>query len=200
MCPKPVVVPNSRAVPSRHEHSSNIRVVNAAGWLGEHLLSLMPAILTAVATSAALGICLSTYALYVEHASALDSDFKAACDIEWLGASCTKVFSSEYGRLGSHLGLIPAGSVFDLPNAAIGLVFYVAVLLLPYLPLPHSFKQWALFLGALLAGATSVYLGIALHTLGDFCVVCVSTYVVNAVILIISLVEVCSGRTKTKEG
>jgi vitamin-K-epoxide reductase (warfarin-sensitive) len=155
---------------------------------------------TTVSVAAVLGICLATYALYVEHASTLDSGFKAACDIDWLGASCTKVFSSEYGRLGSHLGLLEAGSPLDLPNAAVGLVFYVAVLLLPYAPLSQFVKRWLLLVAAVMSAAASAYLGYALHLLGDFCVVCVSTYIVNAAILLASLADVCVTRSKTKEG
>jgi hypothetical protein len=56
----------------------------------------------------------------------------------WLASMfCTlsKVFLSDWGRLFSRIGVLPAGHLLDLPNAAFGLIYFTIVLLHPYLPL-----------------------------------------------------------------
>lgn len=95
--------------------------------------------------AAAFGLVLSAYAVYVEHkvatalhdddatatiaSSSSSSSFTALCDIEAIGASCSAVFALPQGRMLSYFGLVPVGSVLDLPNAALGMVHYVYLLL-----------------------------------------------------------------------
>lgn len=207
----------------------------------------MPAMSVWISVAAGVGICLATYALYVEYMKAADETFQAGCDIEWLGASCSSgkpgpswflnhapgsgtrprrrcglfapchlehnqadcphpatlvcfaVFASEYGRMLSKLGLVSPGSSLDLPNAANGLIFYLAVLILPSIPASSAVREAAMLGAALLSAAASAYLGYVLaFILGDFCVVCVSTYAVNAVILGFALTDFLNGRAKAK--
>jgi uncharacterized membrane protein len=148
----------------------------------------------ALHTAALAGAALSAYALYVEHRMA-SGPYHAACDIDegpLAGASCTAVFGSEVGHILSYLGLVRKGAVLDLSNAALGLIYYLAVLL-------HGGMLKALAPGvppaaALLAAATggvafSVFLGWILATrLHDFCVVCTAMYAANAVIWCAALV------------
>ena len=109
------------------------------------------------------------------------------------------MFASEYGRMLSKLGLVSPGSSLDLPNAAHGLVFYLAVLILPSIPASSAVREATMLVAALLSAAASAYLGYVLaFVLGDFCVVCVSTYVVNAVILALAISDFLSGRSKAK--
>ena len=75
-----------------------------------------------------LGLCLSCYALYVEFQKELDHDYTALCDISET-VSCSKVFTSEQGKIWSYLGIIPKDSLLDQPNAAYGVVFYLMVIL-----------------------------------------------------------------------
>ena len=205
----------------------------------------MPSASAWISVAAGVGICLATYALYVEYMHAADETFQAGCDIEWLGASCSSggfgacsclrrvlgrkgggatrpgrrndsplqtnaaprltpccspaVFASDYGRMMSKLGLVSPGSSLDLPNAANGLIFYLAVLLLPSIPASSAVREAVMLGAALLSAAASAYLGYVLaFVLGDFCVVCVSTYAVNAAILGLALSDFLSGRAKAK--
>lgn len=99
----------------------------------------------------------------------------------------------------SKLGLVSPGSSLDLPNAANGLIFYLAVLLLPSIPASSAVREAVMLGAALLSAAASAYLGYVLaFVLGDFCVVCVSTYAVNAAILGLALSDFLSGRAKAK--
>lgn len=53
-----------------------------------------------------------------------------------------------------------------------------------------KFAAWLMFLFSLLSCAGSIYLGyILFYILHDTCVVCISTYVVNAFLLIINLIN-----------
>merc|ERR1712048_1096297 len=45
-----------------------------------------------------VGLVLSIYTTYVEYKVHENPDYKAACDIDAIQASCTKAFSSDYGR------------------------------------------------------------------------------------------------------
>ena len=68
-----------------------------------------------------VGLAVSLYALYVEHQSAINLEYSALCDVQSLGISCSKVFSSEYGRIMYHFGLVSRSSPLNLPNAAYGM-------------------------------------------------------------------------------
>ena len=127
-------------------------------------------------TAASAGVLVACYALYVEVMHGRDASFTAACDFGE-HASCSAVLSSPYSHVLSFSGLVRAGSALDVPNAALGLVFYA--LALAHAALPRA---------AVLAAATgslafSAYLAYVLaFVLKDFCVVCVATYCVNALI------------------
>uniref|UniRef100_A0A8V5GZ02 vitamin-K-epoxide reductase (warfarin-sensitive) n=1 Tax=Melopsittacus undulatus TaxID=13146 RepID=A0A8V5GZ02_MELUD len=70
------------------------------------------------------GAALSLYALHVERAHAQDPSYRAACDLRE-GVSCSHVFGSRWGRgLGLVEPLLGKDSVINLPNGALGLLFY----------------------------------------------------------------------------
>lgn len=74
-----------------------------------------------------LGIC--CFALYVEHEATTKTDYTAPCDMSE-GMSCSKVFTSKWGRGYGLVGpLLGEDSPLNLPNAAYGLLFYVALLI-----------------------------------------------------------------------
>lgn len=136
----------------------------------------------------AAGLCLALYALHVEHEAVKQAEkglqYHALCDISSIGASCTAVFTSKWGRLMSTLGLVPAGGTLDLPNAAYGAAYYVSVIVHPYLP----FGSGLLLVGTLASFVTTCILAYALaFILGDICVVCISTYFVNSALLALVL-------------
>ncbi|NXM91517.1 VKOR1 reductase, partial [Oenanthe oenanthe] len=73
----------------------------------------------------AAGVALSLYALHVEHEAARDPSYRAACDLA-PSVSCTRVFSSRWGRgLGLVEPVLGRDSAVNVPNGAIGLVFYL---------------------------------------------------------------------------
>ncbi|CAM9149109.1 unnamed protein product, partial [Choristocarpus tenellus] len=90
---------------------------------------------------ALVGLCLSLYAVYVEHQNEVDASYEATCDINQF-ISCSKVFTSEWGHVLSAVGILPKGHLLDFPNAALGTVYFLIVFLHRFLPLA-SYKAKA---------------------------------------------------------
>ena len=148
---------------------------------------------------AAAGLILSAYALYVEHRVAEEAQhqhddapqpFVALCDIEAIGASCSAVFALPQGRMLSYFGVVPEGSVLDLPNAALGLAHYAYLLTVQAALLLLMSKKKSRFAEAVrplthvavtAALASTLFLAYQLtFVIFELCVLCWSTHVINA--------------------
>ena len=149
------------------------------------------------------GVILSSYALYVEYRheqeSGLDVEpFVALCDIEQIGASCSAVFALPEGKLLSYFHIVPHGHIFDVPNAALGVLYYLLTAIYEFIlvkwkiPFPFEIIQIA----SVFAMASSVYLAIILTKLRELCILCWTTHVLNA-ILIITFFARTKSKTKT---
>jgi vitamin-K-epoxide reductase (warfarin-sensitive) len=126
-----------------------------------------------------IGLGLSIYAYVVELQVENDSKYVAMCDISE-HMSCTKAFRSPYGK---GLGLISKDSIFNKPNSLLGILFYslTATLAQSSSPFITRFSYWGIFL----ANFISLYFAYILYfKLYTFCVVCVSTYIINILCLI----------------
>ncbi|XP_063175317.1 vitamin K epoxide reductase complex subunit 1 [Chroicocephalus ridibundus] len=139
----------------------------------------------AMAARAALcvaGAALSLYALHVEREHARDPSYRAACDLG-PAVSCTRVFGSRWGR---GLGLVELAlgrdSPANVPNGAVGVVFYLLQGLLGAVP---GRGASAVLLGTSVASAlASLWLaGVLAFGLQDLCLVCLSTYLLNGLLL-----------------
>tara|TARA_Y100000310_G_scaffold281791_1_gene302533 strand:- start:1440 stop:1796 length:357 start_codon:yes stop_codon:yes gene_type:complete len=106
-----------------------------------------------------IGLIISVYALYVKLRVEHNRKFKPLCDIK-KNISCTRAFTSKYGNLAI------------LPNPLIGVIFYVLVLLLP---------QFLMVLSIIGLIAT-FYLAYLSAEQRNFCLVCLSIYLVNILI------------------
>lgn len=132
--------------------------------------------------SCLVGLTLSLYAYYVETRKESDETYQAMCDFSE-HVSCSAVFNSRYGKgFGLLNFLVEDDSVLNQPNSVFGIIFYFVLLCLGESEDPSSMY---LYLGlAILSNIGSVYLGyILIYILHDFCVVCVATYVLNAILL-----------------
>jgi len=146
---------------------------------------------------ASIGVVLSTYALYVEHRMShpsMDADdeaeeFVALCDIDAIGASCSHVFTLPEGRLLSYLSIIPHDHLFDVPNAALGLTYYTVIFLLERIAatnkfMSQNFKLNITILFNTAAMSSSVFLAYKLLALGELCILCWSTHLINLLLLL----------------
>jgi hypothetical protein len=94
-----------------------------------------------------------------------------------LYSTTSSVFQLPEGRMISYFGLVPDGHMLDVPNAALGLVYYtVWLLILPKLPK----TKLVTFVVSSLAMSSSVFLAIQLLILKELCILCWSTHVINA--------------------
>mmetsp|Transcript_3510 Transcript_3510/g.7250 ORF Transcript_3510/g.7250 Transcript_3510/m.7250 type:complete len:160 (-) Transcript_3510:52-531(-) len=147
-----------------------------------------------------LGIVLSAYAVYVEHRThtppADDEDpFVALCDIEYIGASCSSTFNLPQGKLLSYFGILPPGHMLDVPNALLGIIYYIVTILLDSI-LGRSSKTRLIV--ACAGMSVSIYLATVLTLLKEFCIVCWSTHLINLLLLISALRPVLKSVKKMK--
>ncbi|CAH4028516.1 unnamed protein product [Pieris brassicae] len=129
-----------------------------------------------------LGVLVSAYTLYVEMAAESRPGYKALCDFAE-HASCSRVLTSEFSKA---FGLLPKNSAFEVPNCIYGTLFYCIMIFL------STYDNIAVVRLQLLLNAASlitcVYLAyLLIFVLHDFCIVCVSTYVINACLTYLSL-------------
>ncbi|KAJ8312459.1 hypothetical protein KUTeg_009832 [Tegillarca granosa] len=129
-----------------------------------------------------LGLILSLYAYYVEVVAEHNKSYKAMCDFS-AKISCSKVFTSQYGRgFGLLQYIVGKDSVLNQPNSVFGIMFYIIQIVCAFIFTIDAAKIQVTT--CIMANCGSVYLAYILYfVLEDFCVVCVSTYVVNALLL-----------------
>nr|UVZ36618.1 Vitamin K epoxide reductase complex subunit 1 [Rattus tiomanicus] len=141
------------------------------------------------------GLALSLYALHVKAARARNEDYRALCDVG-TAISCSRVFSSRWGRgLGLVEHVLRADSILNKSNIIFGCMFYTLQLLLGCLR-----GRWAsilLILSSLVSVAGSLYLAwILFFVLYDFCIVCITTYAINAGLMLLSFQKVPEHKVK----
>ncbi|XP_002736697.1 vitamin K epoxide reductase complex subunit 1-like protein 1 [Saccoglossus kowalevskii] len=133
-----------------------------------------------------MGLGLSLYAYYVEMKKEEDKDYEATCDFNE-SVSCSKVFTSRYGRgFGVVEHILGKDSMLNMPNSLFGIVFFFLQYVLgQFISHPGSFL---LLSTSIFANMGSVYLAYILYyVLHDCCLVCVSTYVVNFLLLVVNI-------------
>jgi len=116
--------------------------------------------------------------------------YKPFCDFApW--ATCSVVLMSPPGRFLRYFGVAKEGGgegfinwargMIDVPNPTLGVLYFAAHLFWPLiLILPIPFLPQLFFLACIFVGGMTIWLAYNLFfVLKDFCVVCVSQYVVN---------------------
>src|SRR3989344_6611041 len=123
---------------------------------------------TLIAIVSAVGFFLSLYALTVELKLEKNKNYKAVCDINDK-ISCTKTFSSGYGKL-----------LFGIPNPVIGLMFYSLVFVLALL----NYANIIFYLSVLsLIGSIGLWY-VLQFKVKTICLVCYSIYLVNILLFV----------------
>ncbi|XP_069783050.1 vitamin K epoxide reductase complex subunit 1-like protein 1 [Narcine bancroftii] len=132
-----------------------------------------------------LGLALSVYAYHVETSKEQDASYRAMCDLSD-SISCSKVFTSRWGRgFGLLAGVLGHDSILNLPNSVFGLFFYLLQLLLGQMQ--SAAASMVLLATSVMSLVGSVYLAyILVFALHDFCLVCVTTYILNFLLFILN--------------
>ena len=116
---------------------------------------------------AILGFLLSLYFLYVK-TKQKNNNYKALCDISDT-ISCSKAAKSNYSAL------------FGFSNAILGVIFYPIVFILQL----SSFNFYIFYL-SIIASLFSLYLIYISFKIKVLCPVCITTYIINFLILYFS--------------
>ena len=126
-------------------------------------------VLTELAVISAAGLLISAYALRVDIKSRKSKGYKPICDINDK-ISCTAALTSGFGHL------------FGFSNAYFGLAFYALVLILAAVD-----QMTFVFYLAILAILYSIYsAGVLVFKIKSLCLVCISLYIINILLLIFS--------------
>eukprot|EP00397_Hematodinium_sp_SG-2012_P039351 GEMP01042951.1.p1 GENE.GEMP01042951.1~~GEMP01042951.1.p1 ORF type:complete len:164 (+),score=15.65 GEMP01042951.1:87-578(+) len=129
------------------------------------------------------GLVLAAYSIFVESRLRLHPGYEAACDVQvpFLGASsCSRVFNSVYSHILSYWGVVQPDSFFDWSLPQLAFPYFVITLHYPVLRRRFIGQYFCL---TCIAIAFNLYLATILKfVLREFCVVCVSNYVLNAII------------------
>uniref|UniRef100_A0A915I9U4 vitamin-K-epoxide reductase (warfarin-sensitive) n=1 Tax=Romanomermis culicivorax TaxID=13658 RepID=A0A915I9U4_ROMCU len=137
---------------------------------------------------AILGFCTSAYALYVELKSDEDEQYKPLCDLHEK-ISCSKAFMSKWGRGYGIIGpILGENHPVNLRNPIPGMMFYVLIITLAFFQNIVCAK--ALKLLVIISNFASIYLALILYFgVESLCVVCVTIYVINFVLLLLSGIQ-----------
>ncbi|XP_074466262.1 LOW QUALITY PROTEIN: vitamin K epoxide reductase complex subunit 1-like protein 1 [Sebastes fasciatus] len=133
-----------------------------------------------------LGVLLSLYAFHVERETARDPGYTALCDVS-SSISCSKVFSSRWGRGFGLLGSIFGNdSALNQPNSVYGIAFYAFQLLLGMTV--SAMAALILMTTSILSVVGSLYLGYILYFVlkDDLCIICITTYALNFILFILN--------------
>merc|ERR1712212_391568 len=145
------------------------------------------------------GLTISAYSYYVSMAKKADENYVALCDIDEK-ISCSKVFTSKYGKGFGLVELITGDETHPMnqPNSLYGIIFYALFGMLYLCSGSSNFLANLQFYSFILANVMSCYLGYILYfVLEDLCVLCLSTYVVNFMLLLLSYCKKRSLRKKS---
>merc|ERR1712183_759180 len=106
--------------------------------------------------------------LHVETEASKDPTYTALCDISSLQMSCSKVFTSKYGRgFGLVALLLPEDHRLNQPNSVYGIFFYSTLMLLAFINV-RFVSRIQLFL-SFTSVLGSIYLVNVLLFISSFC-------------------------------
>lgn len=136
----------------------------------------------------ACGLSLSIYANYVGKIKKSSNDYEAFCDISE-SISCSKIFTSEYGTgFGFLHHIFGKDSSLNVSNSVFGIIYY-CLQIVGILQNNIVLNRVILSL-SIISVMMCFYLGYILaYVLHDFCVVCVTTYIINFCLLMLNLYQ-----------
>jgi len=133
-----------------------------------------------------VGICLSAYALVIEFQTESDPNYKPMCDFSD-SVSCSKALLSKWGKGFGIVGpLLGHEHILNQRNPVLGIIFYTLLVILGSINyiIVATLVIWL----AVLSNLASIYLAVVLYfDVKSLCLVCVSSYIVNFILLIMAI-------------
>ncbi|KAH9489332.1 Vitamin K epoxide reductase complex subunit 1-like protein 1 [Bulinus truncatus] len=135
-----------------------------------------------------IGLILSLFGLYIEIIKSKDKDYVAFCDISGY-VTCSRALTSRYSKgFGLVEKIFSNTSILNQPNTVYGMAYYAFQATLAMSQTSSAAVVQTAF--SIAANIGSVYLGyILFYIIRDFCIICVSTYAVNFLMLIVILIK-----------
>ncbi len=108
------------------------------------------------------------------------------------------VFSLPEGKMLSFFGLVPIGHALDIPNGVLGMLYYLYTIMRFFIIRKTNQQRGGIFILfgspislviSSLAVASSIFLGRKLYILREFCIVCLSTHILNTTLWIRAMME-----------
>jgi uncharacterized membrane protein len=147
-----------------------------------------------------LGFIVSGYTLHIEAMLVNVPGYEPSCDSSRLQMSCSKVFSSKYAKILSYWGLVTVGSAFDFSLPQLAIAYFSLALSAPAMirRIPSTARFFRIV--SYCAVAFNLYLAYILKfKLGEFCIVCVTNYVINGVLFFTTLKLTSIGEPRIKK-
>ncbi|GAB1608152.1 vitamin K epoxide reductase complex subunit 1-like protein 1 [Argonauta hians] len=133
------------------------------------------------------GIILSVYAFHVGISKRRDRTYIPWCDISRT-MSCSRIFTSSYSKgFGLVDRVFPRDSIVNQPSAVFAMAFYMMQIYMTFNKTDSAIAMQ--MLTALLANFISVYFCYVLYYLHSLCLISVSLFIINALILITTIVR-----------
>ncbi|MBI2044651.1 hypothetical protein HYT23_01190 [Candidatus Pacearchaeota archaeon] len=118
---------------------------------------------------AIIGLIVSLYTFHIENSLKKNKDYRSICDFS-IRISCSRAISSRYGRF------------FGIHNSILGITLYVAIIML----FVFNLNYMVLYL-SLIAVIGSLFFAYLQYNMRTFCLICTLTYLINIILLIVSL-------------
>ncbi|XP_065316041.1 vitamin K epoxide reductase complex subunit 1-like protein 1 [Gordionus sp. m RMFG-2023] len=136
-----------------------------------------------------IGLLLCIYTLHVEYSIENQRNYQPFCEIN-PNINCSHVFMSKWSKsFGLLQDILGEQHWLILPNPIFAIAFYLFQLVLcEFVNIKTAFLQ--LFL-SILANLATVWLAYILIQLSNVCLVCVSSYLVNLILLYIHIKKYC---------
>ncbi len=108
----------------------------------------------------------------------------------------------------SFFGLVPKGHTLDIPNGILGMLFYFFTIIRFFVNRKTQslggifiklFGNSISLVISSLALASSIFLGRKLYIIREFCVVCISTHIINTTVWIRTIMEKFDSRHSKKK-
>lgn len=132
-----------------------------------------------------VGIAIALYTIHVESMLVTIPGYEPSCNISYLSMSCSKVFTSRFARPLSNWGVVQKSAAYDFSLPQLALFYFLPLLAFPAVSKRSRLATSMYRLLSYLAVAFNIYLAYVLKfILGEFCIVCVSNYIVNLGLLL----------------
>ncbi|CAI9740906.1 Hypothetical predicted protein [Octopus vulgaris] len=110
--------------------------------------------------------------------------------------NCSQIFTSRYGKgFGLVDRIVSEDSIFNQPSSVFAMAFYMMQIFMTITKSDDAIAMQSLV--SLVANFSSLYFFYVLYSLQNFCLICVTLYIINALILVCVLLRLITLHKQT---